>query len=217
MNYLEKRSREIIAAAEDKIRPIEFIRTQVREMSTDDVIDLAVAYLYGQVKQRRRAHVREIEQSAQRAQTSERAGAIDPEPRWGTAAWERWASLPQNHETAERTRERRAEIARRDAEAYSELTRNLNAAMEKFKSELRMQWTAELLAAEFALGDGTVTTWGEATREQHEARMAMHKRNALSGMEGYARHAAALEEMDRTGTTCLRDALQATDREAVAS
>lgn len=206
MNDLEKRSREIVAAAESKIRPIEFIRTQVREMGEEDLIDLAVAYLYGQVKQRRRARVRGIEQSAQYQPPA--VPQVPKEPRWGTAGWGRWAALPENAQLAEETRKYRAELARKDSEMLSEYMRSVNAAIDKFREKMRMEWTQELLGSEFAVGDGTVTTWGEATREQHQARMAIHKRNAAAGMEGYARHAAALDEIDRSGATCLRDALR---------
>lgn len=236
---LEERGRSIVATASKKIRPVEYIRSELRLMDAEDLLDLAVAYLLAQVKQSQRARVRDIERDAQDSALTLRAPAADvassrllmvapgaPPP---TVAREEireeWlrnnsgnpAALRAYDEGMAREQERLDKIAERVAakdrereESYRLAWAKVDEAFSRLKNELRMEWTSELLGSEFALGDGTTTTWGDATREQHLLRMALHKRNAVAGMEGYARHAAALEEIERTGSANLREALTVT-------
>jgi hypothetical protein len=206
VNSLEERGRSIVAQAAKKIRPVEYIRTEVRLMDPEDIVDLATAYLLAQVKQNKRANVRVIERDAQRALPPV-VEQREREPRYGTRAWDAWAAREANHEAAEQTRDLRRAYARIDAETMVKKLNFFQTTLEEYKKTVIMEWTTELLNSEFALGDGTTTTWGDATREQHEARMELHGRNALAGMEGYARHAAAVEELERTGAESLREAL----------
>ncbi len=198
---LEKRSREIVAEAQTKLAPIEYIRAAVRTMETDELVELATAYLYAQVKGRKRADVRAIEQAAP-PQTKGK------EPALGTKSWERWAKgKPAGVANWDAHREQLEHYEALDVSLFRELNATIGTAMDKYVETVRVQWTEELLNAEIATGDGTMTTWGDATIDQHKARMAMHKKNAMAGAEGYARHAAAIADIQAAGVTTLREAM----------
>lgn len=138
--------------------------------------------------------------AAERAAEEPRRPRRSQRPRRGTQAWAVWADEPENAETL-------AAEYEIDERLRRELHVTLQDAMDKYAAELRIEWTAELLDAEFALGDGTSVSWGDASREQHELRMAMHRRNAIAGAEGFARHSQAIELLDNSGASSLREAL----------
>ncbi len=69
----------------------------------------------------------------------------------------------------------------------------------------RLKVTQELLATSFALGDGTKTTWGNATREQHQLRLDYLTAHIQGTSETAARHWAAILMLDEAGATCLRE------------
>lgn len=71
--------------------------------------------------------------------------------------------------------------------------------------KVRLETTQELLATVFALGDGERVTWGEATREQHQQRIAMLVGNAAGNVETAARHQAAIRMIDDSGVKRLAD------------
>lgn len=131
------------------------------------------------------------------------------EPTPGTKAWGRWANRNINKERAKVNREEHerlsAEYERIDKEAMLGLVSDLTSAMEKYRESIRIEWTRELLDSSFAMGDGTFVTWGDATRENHEARIEMHRANAQAGLEGWARHAAAIDAITAAGASCLND------------
>lgn len=85
----------------------------------------------------------------------------------------------------------------------------MTAITEDYARHLRMEWTAELLATGFPLPDGTRTTWGQATIEQHQARVAMFEGQALNAVEGAARHRKAIHALQATGARCLAEAAEA--------
>jgi hypothetical protein len=69
------------------------------------------------------------------------------------------------------------------------------------------------LRERFALGDGTFITWGAATIEQHEQRVAL-LRGQIAGLSAtMARHVATIARLRDTGARCL-DALVRSGRHA---
>lgn len=80
-------------------------------------------------------------------------------------------------------------------------------------SELQTAYTPDGLRAlyktPFALGDGTRVTWGRATVEQHEMRLAMLRRLRAGLDQTIARHNEALELLRTTGVKCLEDLAEA--------
>jgi hypothetical protein len=181
---IEQRANEMIAAAQKDRSPARYLTKWVATMAREDVETLAVAYLLAQVKTRQRGVVRTVEKEAVRevTRTAEMQATLD-----------------------RMSRERQEKHDR----VMAEISADIQGAIEKFKDSVIMEWTEELLASKFARGDGTSVTWGEATREDHQHRASMHLSNARAGMEGAARHQAALALLDQTGAVTLNDALVA--------
>lgn len=101
--------------------------------------------------------------------------------------------MQEDEEAEDRYRAKRAELWSR---TIADLTR-----------ELRMEWTAELLDAGFALPDGAVVRWGDATVEEHTRRRDMLSRNALANAEAAARHEKAIAALNDGGARTLRELL----------
>lgn len=89
----------------------------------------------------------------------------------------------------------------------AQLARAMTSILNDYKAELRIEWTADLLASTFSVGDGTFVTWGEATADHHRDRVEMFKANAIANIEGAARHEAALDTLTTTGAPCLNMAV----------
>lgn len=144
---------------------------------TSDVLkELATAAVVDAVRRRQRSNVLNVERQA------ERRPRRKPDHSWKT---------PEYYET----------VARMRAEFVTEMT----ASIERYSQSLKMEWTAELLASDFAMADGTRVTWGDATLEQHEERAALFQRNALANSEGAARHLKAVEALRESGRTTLNE------------
>ena len=77
------------------------------------------------------------------------------------------------------------------------------ALVAKVRQDAFMKWTSELLRTEFALGDGTVVSWGEATIKQHNTRVDMLYANASGNIEVAARHQAAIITLAERGIESL--------------
>jgi hypothetical protein len=105
---------------------------------------------------------------------------------------------------AEREAEYRRETARIDYECKARLNESLGDILREYTTRLRMEWTSELLASEITLPDGTVTTWGDATVEEHEQRRQMFMKMAATNVEGAARHEQAIRALREGGATNLR-------------
>ncbi|MFC5930912.1 hypothetical protein D6T64_12020 [Cryobacterium melibiosiphilum] len=196
---LQARAQSIVTAASEKLAPLHFLKVSAAAMSREDVDALAVAYLYGQVKGRKRRETLNVERDAETRTV---------EPNWGTNRWGVWAAVPENAERAEKTRQYQSEAQATRDHYRRESDKGLTAIIGTFMREVRTQWTAELLESKFALGDGTETRWGEATREDHAYRIGMHKRNAVAGIEGAARHQQAIEAIDAAGCRTLNESLK---------
>ena len=77
--------------------------------------------------------------------------------------------------------------------------------LESAKEVVRVEVLGELLDAEFALGDGTSVTWGDATVEQHEVRVEMLTKMAGGTIETAARHQSAIDHLREANATSLND------------
>lgn len=89
------------------------------------------------------------------------------------------------------------------------LTRNVErAARVETRNGLGVSHDAVLARKElreqtFALGDTQRVRWGEATVEQHRQRIEMLDAMRLGLEKTIARHAAAIEQIQAAGVTCL--------------
>lgn len=158
---------------------------------------MAVEFLVAAVAREQRAAGLRVERSATRSrsgQMSELSGA----PKRGTRARQAWEKTPRGRQWLE---EEEAARAREDALYHGALKR----ALDRYAEDLKVKWTDELLDTTFALRDGTTTTWGEATLEQHRQRKDIFMDNAHANMEGAARHEAAIRELESSGAPTLRE------------
>jgi hypothetical protein len=85
------------------------------------------------------------------------------------------------------------------------ITQLVDAAVEEAETYTRLQVTAELLATTFSLGDGTYTSWGDATVADHQKRIALLTRNAAGNIDTASLHRAAIEMIEESGEMRLRD------------
>jgi hypothetical protein len=83
-----------------------------------------------------------------------------------------------------------------------------NAVLNKIRFDVAVEWTKAILVTEFALRDGTRVTWGDATAEQHRARVSMLHEGIAANAETAARHDAALQALADCGATCLNEVIE---------
>lgn len=157
---------------------------------------LAAEFLVDALARAQRAKTLDEERAAERErQTHENPGRM---PRKGTRArtdWERNTSEGRAWAEAEEAEEMRSMQMFHGA---------LGRTLDRYAEDLRVTWTAELLDSTFALGDGTLVSWGEATVGQHAERRQMFLNNAHANLEGAARHELALRELQASGKPTLR-------------
>lgn len=95
-----------------------------------------------------------------------------------------------------------AYFAEKRADAVRE---HIHALLKAEADAVRLETTEELLSTMFALGDGERVTWGEASIEQHEQRIALLVGNAAGNVETAARHEVAARMIREAGVTCLAE------------
>ena len=93
----------------------------------------------------------------------------------------------------------------RQMKRFSDMASVMTPIIERYADEMRMEWTAELLASAFTLDDGTRVNWGDATVDQHSQRVEMFRRNAMANAEGAARHLKAVGALRLSGCSTLRE------------
>lgn len=69
----------------------------------------------------------------------------------------------------------------------------------------RVEWTAELLAHEFAVARGRSATIGAATLNEHEQRIAMQQSQTAGALRDISLHLEAVAILASTGAACLND------------
>jgi hypothetical protein len=131
---------------------------------------------------------------------------------WRTeqAERERQATLQkiQTPEYQRRTRERHAKVDAERKERATKLWGDIHQAMADYESSIKVKWAEELLDTGFALPDGTLTTWGDATVEQHNSRIRMLNDQARASTENAARHLKAVNTIGEAGAANLREAVR---------
>lgn len=184
----------------------------VMKFPLEDLQYMAVMYARNALADQIRRATLKVERSSAPAPAKTSSSRPSGMPNPGTKAWGDWANrrnrtdeeIAPYLEEHSRLRTMYEDI---DRQAYQELTIVLQDTLDKFKADMRIEWTNELLASEFALGDGTYVTWGAASVEQHEARMKMHSANARAGVEGYARHSKAVDAIKAVNARSLNEAV----------
>lgn len=70
---------------------------------------------------------------------------------------------------------------------------------------LRLKLTPKFLNSHFAIGDGRVVTWGNATVEEHRERISLLMTNASANAEAASRHQSAINTIESNGVSCLSE------------
>ncbi len=203
-------------------------RKIARQLGAAKLKELAIAEIKRLMDSHRRSQVRKIEQAAEK-QTKRNDGPPSKAHRyWNehTGEWETFGrrKLKELEKDGEiiydhRIRDYRNTSDEEKQKALNyrneteELIRKLDqqhadrmtAMLEAYAEDLKMEWTQELLDAEFALGDGTRVTWGKATVEQHHKRMTMLSHNVESNLQAIKRHECAIADITASGTNSLED------------
>lgn len=94
---------------------------------------------------------------------------------------------------------------RREQYQAWKIQEDLNEKVDRLAEEKLIVWTRDLLSAEFRLADGTLTSWGAATIEQHRERVEMFTKNATASTMGAGRHLQAVQELEASGAPTLND------------
>lgn len=81
--------------------------------------------------------------------------------------------------------------------------------IEEMRRDIKLEVTAELLASSFALGDGRVVTWGEATAEDHRQRAKLLGQNVIGNLTTMLLHEQAAEMIETAGAHTLGQMPQA--------
>ena len=162
-------------------------------LSRDALVFLAQAAIVDQVRARQREDSLEVERLAMFKPRTSR-------PRRGTKAFDIWVDETAEGQAWLASERQLAEEWEPKARAFAA---KMSGFIDDFATELRMQWTEELLATEFGLADGTRVTWGSATIDQHNERRDMFMANAQANAEGAARHTAAIRALEESGARCL--------------
>lgn len=102
-------------------------------------------------------------------------------------------------------RETLEESEKRQQEIQDRLMSSIQKTVSDFTTAIKLEWTKELLSSTFALPDGTQVTWGSATVEQHEARIAMFEKQAGAAIENAARHRKAIQDIQNMKCNTLEE------------
>lgn len=184
-----ERKRQIVADVEAFAPRYERLCREIDQRLTDeDCRRWAIHEIASDVRAQWRGKTRAAEEAAER-QAREAALEVrraSPEHK------ARQRQMADEHEAA------MAEIDRKFREG-------MQSALDQFRRHVIIEWTEELLDSGFALPDGTSTTWGDATAEQHQARADAMMRHATGEMASASRHLKAIDELKSNGAKCLRE------------
>lgn len=195
-----------------------FVKSMSAQQRRDVLTQAIVAMIETMRAFRERERVHRIEQQSgpswQEREAEVRAEwAANPAlaPRT-TREYRRWAATtPEGQRETERLtaarteREAKDRLRQNDPEEYARRYGfgAILQAIEDVRTQTRLEVTAELLAASFALGDGRSVTWGDATVSDHLTRIELLRRQVMGGAETMARHEAAIDLIVSTGADCL--------------
>ncbi|MDL9947771.1 hypothetical protein QSJ19_19745 [Gordonia sp. ABSL11-1] len=204
------------------------IRELLPALDPGDVNVFVIVQLSEEVRARRRARTLEAERKAEveaRRDAAEaerqRLAAMTPEQRKTETAernqqyrWDRrgHGNLRKDGAAAdgcpcgecEAARIHLREGAEREAERREQFNLNLSGLISEYEQSLRIKWTQELLDSTFAMPDGTTVAWGDATIDQHQARITMLTKNIAANTEAASRHQRAIRDLETHGVASLR-------------
>lgn len=166
------------------------------QLDPADLREVAIRALVVEVESVRRRWAYDIERAAVRPASSPAPTTQRGRREANRQDRERW--LAKHPEEAARFQAETDAITERFAASMRE-------HVEAFATQVRLELTAELLASEFAVGDGRRVTWGEASMADHQSRANMLSRNAASISETAAAHLAAVRMIEERGAATLAE------------
>lgn len=106
--------------------------------------------------------------------------------------------------TAEVGRARRSSVRTVERHVFAHSSRRRPVVVTgRITPELR-----QLANRAFRLGDGTETSWGTATRAQHQQRIAWYERHIAGCEQTLAHHREVLAALEAAGAECLNDLIE---------
>jgi len=87
--------------------------------------------------------------------------------------------------------------------AKARLRAKANLITTELAQSLHREWTAALLAGEFALPDGTRVSWADATSSQHDLRASMLEGLAAGDLATASIHRQAINDLREAGVDTL--------------
>ena len=100
---------------------------------------------------------------------------------------------------------RRDEVRAKEKNAFAEAF--FSRHDKKIPDMVRYEGFVELLKEKFSLGDGNTTRWGEATIEEHQARVAFLEKMRDGLDETISYHKKAIELLKAKKARCLNEVL----------
>lgn len=201
-------------------------KQMVAELPAPALAPIVTRLLEERLNDHRRRRARDAEARAEmnrrteeRARLNEHADEVYTERPWdapsGTRLYRQWKRLSPKEQVRQRSGSD-PKFARFVAETSDgELSEadfadwKVEEAFERFRQDTRLrvvlELTGDLLEAEFALGDGSVVTWGDATVAQHQQRFDMLMANASGSLHSAQRHAAAVKMLAEHGAATLAE------------
>lgn len=182
-----KITRAITRAAEEAIpepRTRELVRHWADSLNRSDLLACATEYLLGAMRRSERAAVLMVERDH-----------VAPE------------SARRNREA--QRQQRAAEGLKRDAvvaersKRLASVSAQIDNMVARHSAALAGEWTQSLLSSALRMPDGSLTTWGAATIDQHRQRVVMLQAQAAAGVEGAARHLRAIATLEAAGVPSL--------------
>lgn len=113
------------------------------------------------------------------------------------------AQIGQRKRAEMRTREADAKFREASSTAKARLRAKVNLITTELAQSLHKEWTAALLAGEFALPDGTRVSWADATAAQHGERADQLESLAAGDMATATIHRQAINDLRDAGVATL--------------
>lgn len=186
-----------------KSMAVKWLITEAKRLNREDALEKERRHFRVQERLDRRRRIRQhgVEQAERDRKMAQSFG-----PPRGNRARRRWETETALGKVAAERAQRMNEAARKREEASSRrFAESIERATSRFAAELKAEWTEELLNSGFALPDGRMVLWGDATIEDHKIRRGLFMDNAHANLEGAARHEAAINELESSGVSTLRE------------
>lgn len=164
----------------------------VRKLSDDSLRYAARMWLEIIAKDEYRARMKSVERNAEQTHSQRESTINTTHMEW-----------TPSQEYLELCRRQDEESATRRATLHQKM----QDAIQGFKDCIQLELTEELLDAGFALPDGFMVTWRDATVDQHTLRVKMLETNVMANAEAAGRHRHAIDVITSHGVQCLGEVI----------